>query len=88
MSIFSNLLNGSVNYKKVVDDFATKDKSITACYGRNHVAKPAYGYLGILLAVSFVGCVKYAFSDGKFVNHRDTQRNENNNLRRRGAGRR
>ena len=54
MNIFSNLVNGSVNYKKIVDDYMAKDRSVTASYGRNHINRPTQGYLGLLLLVAFV----------------------------------
>ena len=53
MNIFSNLVNGSVNYKKIVDDYMAKDRSVTASYGRNHINRPTQGYLGLLLLVAY-----------------------------------
>ena len=72
-NIFSNLINGSVNYKKVVEDYISKDRSVTACYGRNHISKPAQGYLALLLLIAFIGCLQYAFSgdDRGNEHHRD-----------------
>jgi hypothetical protein len=72
-NIFSNLINGSVNYKKVVEDYISKDRSVTACYGRNHISKPAQGFLGLLLLIAFIGCLQYAFSgnDGGIDPRRD-----------------
>ena len=65
MNIFSNLVNGSVNYKKIVDDYMAKDRSVTASYGRNHINRPTQGYLGLLLLVAFVGLISFAFGSGE-----------------------
>lgn len=82
MNIFSNLVNGSVNYKKIVDDYMAKDRSVTASYGRNHINRPTQGYLGLLLLVAFVGLISFAFGSGELQNsHERSSQDRRNNGR-------
>lgn len=78
MNIFSNLVNGSVNYKKIVDDYMAKDRSVTASYGRNHINRPTQGYLGLLLLVAFVGLISFAFGSGELQNSHERSQDRRN----------
>ena len=74
MNIIQNFVNGSVNFKKLAEDFINKDRSITASYARVYVNRSLAGLAAVGIAVTVVGCVYTMLRGGgenKLVNSYD-----------------